>query len=126
MNSFSFSILILSLALHMIAPFQSLAVSNQLSCMEVVEKVKNGAVLIDVRTKEEFAHGSLAGSINVPYEQIESNLDLFTLNKKKEIILFCKSGRRSELGKQTFAKLGYLNVINAGSYAELLQCWSNK
>ena len=111
----------------LITPVQSLAeASQQLTCKDVAGKVKNGAFLVDVRTKEEFTSGSLSGSINVPYDQIELNLNQFPSNKKREIILYCKSGRRSELGKQTLAKLGYINVVNAGSYDELLRCWSNK
>lgn len=110
----------------LIAPVQSLAESNQINCKDIAEKVKNGAVLVDVRTKEEYMSGSLPGSINIPYDRIELNSNQFPSNKNKEIVLYCKSGRRSELGKQMLTKLGYINIINAGGYTDLLQCWSNK
>lgn len=127
MNKFSHSlILVIYLVFQMVTPVQLLADDKHFNCLNIMEKVKQGAVLVDVRTKEEFIFGSLPGSINVPYDQIELNLNQFPSNKKKEIVLYCKSGRRSELGKQTLTKLGYVNIINVGSYVDLLHCWSNK
>jgi rhodanese-related sulfurtransferase len=98
-------ILFISLLIHM--PIDSIAMSfsesNKNACNEVLDKVRKGALLVDVRTKEEFQAGTIS----------------------KDVVLYCKSGRRSELGKQTLSKLGYNNVINAGNYIELLKCWAN-
>ncbi len=127
MSKFLYSLLFLIyFALQTVIPVQSFAADKYLNCYDIMHDFKQGAVLVDVRTKEEFMQGSLPGSINVPYDQIEINLKQFPSDKSKEIILYCKSGRRSELGKQSLAKLGYINVINAGSYVELIKCWSTK
>lgn len=114
------------MALQMVTPVQIFADDKHSICVDFFNKVNHGAVLVDVRTKEEFMQGSLSGSINVPYDQIDINLKQFPSDRNKEIVLYCKSGRRSELGKQTLAKLGYKNVINAGSYVDLLKCWNSK
>jgi len=119
-------ILLIYLSFQMFCPARSSADDKYSNCQNIMNKIKDGAFLVDVRTKEEFDSGSLSGSINVPYDQIEINLNQFSLDKNKEIFLYCKSGRRSELGKQSLAKLGYINVINAGSYDELLKCRKNK
>lgn len=121
-------LLIILIAVFAFSTPQTFAASlqNMPLCHDIKEKVNQGALLVDVRTKEEFVAGSLPGAINIPFDQIESQRELFSADKKQPIILYCKSGRRSELGKQTLTKLGYLNVINAGSYSELLNCWKIK
>lgn len=121
-----FLIVSILLLLAVASPALSLSSQKQNPCDVVMKKVRQGALLVDVRTKEEFMAGTLPGSINVPFDRIESQLQLFPTDRQKEIVLFCKSGRRSELGKQTLARLGYVNVINAGGYADLIKCWSNK
>ncbi len=126
MNKFVYLMLSIYMALQMVTPVQIFADDKHSICVDFFNKVNHGAVLVDVRTKEEFMQGSLSGSINVPYDQIDINLKQFPSDRNKEIVLYCKSGRRSELGKQTLAKLGYKNVINAGSYVDLLKCWNSK
>ena len=83
----------------------------------------NGAkwnLIIDVRTPEEFAAGHIDGAINIPYDQIDANLPVLKNAKKDEnILVYCRSGRRSETAKETLIKLGYKNVQNGGGMAEL-------
>ena len=83
----------------------------------------NGAkwnLIIDVRTPEEFASGHIDGAINIPYDQIDANQPTLKKTKKDEnILVYCRSGRRSETAKETLIKLGYKNVQNGGGMAEL-------
>ena len=64
--------------------------------------VKNGALIVDVRSKGEFAGGQIKGSINIPVDQLQNNLGKLK-DKNKTIITCCASGmRRSQwwrLGK---------------------------
>lgn len=69
-------------------------------------------ILIDVRTKEEFDAGHIPGSINIPYDVISRNLP--TTNKDAEIILYCRSGRRSGIAQKTLQGLGYTKVTDFG------------
>ena len=57
------------------------------------EKLNEGAILLDVRTKEEFAADHVKGSINIPMSQITNELK--KLSKEKSIIAVCASGARS-------------------------------
>ena len=82
-------------------------------------KVKQGALLVDVREAEEFNAGHIAGALNVPLEQIETRLAEFGADKSKEIVLYCRSGRRSGLAKSALESHGYKNVFNAGGYEDL-------
>lgn len=75
---------------------------------------KKSFILIDVRTSQEHQEGYIPGTdLNLPYDQIEK-LSQFVNDKDKMIILYCRSGRRSGIAKDTLIKMGYKNVINAG------------
>ena len=76
-------------------------------------------LLIDVRTDEEFDSGHLQGAINIPYQIIDEHIADINSSKNQEIILYCRSGRRSEIAKTTLLELGYTNVTNAGGYEEI-------
>ena len=48
----------------------------------------------------------------IPYDEIEKNLNKLPKNKKTKIVLYCRSGRMSEIAAQRLTKLGYTNVYN--------------
>lgn len=76
-------------------------------------------IWIDVRSSEEFNQGHLPGALNIVHTDIASKIAAVTTDKNAEIKLYCRSGRRSGLALEALQKLGYSNVENAGSYAEL-------
>lgn len=72
-------------------------------------------VWIDVRTAEEYAQDHMAGVDKlIPYEQIGSKIAELNLNKDTEINLYCRSGKRAGIAKQTLENLGYTKVYNRG------------
>jgi len=77
-------------------------------------------IVIDVRTPEEFSAGHINGAINIPYDRIEANRSLLDKIKKDDnVLVYCRSGRRSEIAKQTLNNLGYKNVQNGGGMDSL-------
>ncbi len=80
-------------------------------------KLQNKPVLIDVRTRSEFAAGSVADAINIPFSTINTAIDTF--DKKTNIVVFCKSGFRSKIAKLILQSKGYTNVINGGSLEQV-------
>ncbi len=78
-------------------------------------------IWIDVRTAEEFAQGHIAGSINIPYEIIGSEIGSITRDVDSDIRVYCRSGRRSGVAMDTLKGMGYANVINEGGYEDLLR-----
>ena len=64
---------------------------------DFAELVKAGAIIIDVRTKGEYAGGHIRGSVNIPLDKLVSNLN--KLKKDKPIITCCASGMRSASAK---------------------------
>ena len=84
------------------------------------QKIRAGALLVDVRTPAEYARGHLEGAINIPYDQIGARAGELG-DKDREIVLYCRSGRRSGIAKQTLEKQGFTRLFNAGSYQRLLE-----
>jgi len=80
--------------------------------------VNQGAEIIDVRTKGEFASGHIKGSKNIPLNTLNNNLKLLK-DKEKTYLLCCASGLRSGNAKNILKSKGYLNVHNAGSWHSL-------
>jgi phage shock protein E len=80
--------------------------------------VKNGAVILDVRSKGEYAGGHIKGSINVPVDSLDSSTSRFT-DKNKTIITCCASGMRSGMAKNILKSKGYTQVYNGGSWIGL-------
>lgn len=71
--------------------------------------------LVDVRTKEEYDESHLVNSINIPYDEIDENTNL---DKNKVIIVYCRSGRRSNIAKETLTDLGY-EVYDLGAFDDI-------
>jgi len=65
-------------------------------------------VYIDVRSLDEHNSGSIPGAICIPHEKISENLS--QIPKDKEVILFCRSGKRSAKAKEELVKHGYKNI----------------
>ena len=69
-------------------------------------------ILLDVRSKEEFATGSIKDSINIPHEDLLIDIALVSEYKTKKLIVYCRSGRRAELVINELEKNGFLDIID--------------
>ncbi len=82
------------------------------------ELMKNGAVIIDVRSKREFDGGHIDGSINIPVDELTNNLNKLK-DKGKTIIACCASGMRSASATSILKANGYTQVYNGGGWSSL-------
>src|ERR1700687_1909613 len=85
---------------------------------DYVQLVKDGAIIIDVRSKSEFNSGHIGGSVNIPLDQLRNNLSRLK-DKSKPIITCCASGMRSASAKSLLKSNGYLEVYNGGGWSSL-------
>lgn len=76
------------------------------------EFIQRGAIIIDVRSPQEYNEGHLDCSICIPDYEILSRINKIISNKKQEIILYCISGSRSKKVQKKLQKMGYTNVYN--------------
>jgi rhodanese-related sulfurtransferase len=79
--------------------------------------ITNGALVIDVRTKDEYNDGHLKGSLSIPLDELEKNMSW--LIKDVPIIIVCASGSRSAQAKDILETNGFEKVYNGGSWNNL-------
>ncbi len=82
------------------------------------EMTDNGAIIIDVRSESEFKESSIENSINIPLDELNSNLNQIK-DKNQVIITCCLSGKRSSKAKEILKSNGYKNVFNGGGWKDL-------
>ncbi|HEV2135852.1 MAG TPA: rhodanese-like domain-containing protein [Terracidiphilus sp.] len=91
--------------------------SGQISAQDAQNYLRNGALVVDVRTPAEFSARHLPGAINVPLDQIEATFSRRVTDKNEPILLHCQAGTRSAVAKRKLISLGYTNARNLGSYS---------
>lgn len=79
--------------------------------------IKEGAVILDVRSREEFGSGNAKGSINIPLPELQGSLG--KLDADKTILVCCLSGNRSGSAAGFLKSKGFKNVVNAGPWVNL-------
>ena len=72
-------------------------------------------LIIDARTEAEWNEGHLDGAVLIPYDRIAQGITTHASDKNTEIILYCRTGRRSGVALETLKNDGYSNLKNLGS-----------
>jgi len=89
---------------------------------EVARKqLAEGAVVIDVRSPEEFRSGHVPNAVNIPLDELRESLPRRVKDKSQVLLLHCLSGGRSGIAKQQIKGMRYQNVFNLGSYGRARQ-----
>jgi rhodanese-related sulfurtransferase len=68
-------------------------------------------VVLDVRTKEEYTAGHVPGARNVSHDQLTARISELAALKDKEVVLYCRSGRRAQLAAQTLRDAGFTRLL---------------
>ena len=85
--------------------------NNDINMEELKEKQEDGAIIIDVRSIQEYNEGHIQGSINIPYYEIRKSINNILNDKYQPIVLYCQTGYRSKQAYKYLSKLGYKNVF---------------
>jgi len=93
-----------------------LKTAGQISAKDALAHLKNGALVIDVRSPGEFSSSHLTNAINLPLDEIETALPQRVKDKNQVLLLHCASGMRSGMAKSKLKGMGYTNAFNLGSY----------
>jgi phage shock protein E len=94
---------------------------NQVSLRAAQEHLRNGALIIDVRSAGEFTARHLPRAINIPLSEIEPVVARKVNGKDQVLLLHCQSGVRSAQARKKLRALGYRNTYNLGSYRRAAQ-----
>jgi rhodanese-related sulfurtransferase len=84
---------------------------------DYAELVKQGAIILDVRSSGEFQSGHIKGAINISVNNLENSLH--KLKKGTPIITCCASGMRSASAKSILKANGFTEVHNGGGWSSL-------
>jgi molybdopterin/thiamine biosynthesis adenylyltransferase/rhodanese-related sulfurtransferase len=84
---------------------------------EALRRLRQGALLIDVRDANEHVVGEVEGSHAVPLASLESQIDSVVPDRQREILTLCASGQRSMRAAESLTRLGFTNVASiAGGF----------
>lgn len=86
--------------------------------MNIEQAIKqNLATIVDVRSPEEFMGGHVAGSINIPLQEVPNRVEEIK-SMKAPLVLCCASGGRSGQVQRYLAQLG-MDCVNGGSWLDV-------
>lgn len=90
---------------------------SQIPCIQPEEVKKTmdsreNFILLDVRTPGEFSRGKLAGSINLPVNEVSEKVESIIPDKTSLVYVYCLSGSRSATAVEIMLNLGYSNVFD--------------
>ena len=92
------------------------AMYQQITAEEAKKIMDSGEehIILDTREQDEFDEGHIKGSILIPYTEIENKAEEMLPDKDAQILVYCRSGRRSKIASEALSKLGYTNVKEFG------------
>ena len=91
-------------------PAAVMAPMSQETLLERQSQHPQHLFVLDVRTPQEFAEGHVPGAVNVPYDQLASRLA--EVPQDKDVVLYCKSGRRAGIAADVLAANGYTRLAH--------------
>ena len=94
--------------------------NGDISIEELRNKVSQGAILLDVRSNQEYREGHLQGAINIPDFEIVNKIEREIPKKNQLIILYCQYGGRSRNAMNMMKKMGYTNTYNLHGGLDML------
>ena len=78
----------------------------------IEQAIKDGALIVDVRTPAEFASGHYPGAVNIPLDEINRRMNELGADTNRPIVLYCRSGRRAGIALDQVRRAGYTRAFN--------------
>lgn len=91
-----------------------LAQEMDISQVELMQRINanHPNLILDVRSPEEYGEGHIPGAINIPFDQLGSRYTEIGSHKDKEVVLYCKSGRRAGIAANTLRAKGFSKLLH--------------
>ena len=92
------------------------AVYMNITAQQAKELMDNreGYIILDTRTQEEYEESRIPGAILIPYDEITEKAESILTDKDQLILVYCRSGRRSKIAADALVALGYTNIKEFG------------
>lgn len=85
------------------------------------QRIESGALIIDVRTAQEYAQGHIKGAVNVPFDVAVAQFKALEIRKDRNIVLYCRSGNRSGKAFNSLKAAGYSKLHNGGGFDGMIK-----
>ena len=110
-------------ALAASAPATAAAPAKKKDPATARQLIAAGAMVLDVRTADEFASGHVATATNIPVDELPRRLDevakLTSGDVHRPVVVYCASGHRAASAQKTLDAAGYTQVVNGGGLDDL-------
>lgn len=93
---------------------------DTLAASEGWELIDHGALIIDVRSAEEFEGGHIDGSLNIPHSEIDALADAIGPDKDRSVVFYCRSGGRAGRAQKQLEEMGFTGIFNATGYEAMM------
>ena len=102
------------LALFLAMSSASFAAVTDISQDVLMQRIKadHAQLILDVRSPEEYKEGHIPGAINIPHDQIIARLAEIRSHKNKEVVLYCRSGRRVVIAADILRSAGFNKLLH--------------
>lgn len=92
----------------------SFAGATDISQAELMQRIEAGheQLILDVRSPEEYKGGHIPGAINIPHDQLGSRLAVIGSHRNKEVVLYCRSGRRVAIAADILQSAGFSKLLH--------------
>ncbi|MGD9020406.1 MAG: rhodanese-like domain-containing protein [Lysobacterales bacterium] len=107
-----FYVFLVALTIWLIAPVMA-GGGDPVMAAQAWPMIEAGALVIDVRSPEEFAGGHLEGAINIQWHDSEAIAQAVGNDKQRQVVMYCRSGNRANKSITKMKALGYDNIFNA-------------
>jgi phage shock protein E len=106
-------VILAALAIVVVAVLYLRFSAERITGPEARALVDQGALLVDVRSTEEFGGGHIEGAINIPIQELSDRTDELG-DKTGQIVVYCQSGGRSAMAKRLLESRGFDKVSDLG------------
>ena len=91
------------------APLCAFAADEEISAEELLSRMagENAPFVLDVRTPGEFGAGHVPRAVNIPHDQIPSRLSELEDQRDRDVVVYCRSGRRAGIAEEALSDAGF-------------------
>jgi len=87
---------------------------KKITSIEAESMMSDDVIILDVRTQEEFDGGHILNAVVLPHDEIREKAESVIGGKDRTVLIYCRSGRRSEIASRELLDMGYTSVFDFG------------
>lgn len=94
--------------------------NGDITIEELNNKIAQGAILLDVRSNQEYNEGHLQGAINIPDYELRNRVQREIPKKNQLVVIYCQYGGRSRNVYNMMKNMGYTNICNLSGGLDMI------